>query len=322
MPKAMAPTAPWVEVWLSPHAIVMPGWVRPSSGPMPWPMPCLPVAMSRSGRPKSFVFRYMCSAISSAMGSPKGRAWSVVGMMWSSVPKVRSGMRTLSFESLSILKAWGVVTSWIRCRPIRSWVWPDGRVRTVCASHTLSSSVRAMEVLRGGYCAPSRPRALLHFQVSRADLRSGGQLLDGAAEADVGLAHEVDAVGEGHRDLQVVLDEEDRHAGLVDLGQDVADLLDQERGEALGGLVDQQQAGVAHQRPRDREHLLLAAGQEPALLRGPLPHEREVLVDALEGPRGGVARGRRPALLDPHREVVEHGEVREDAPLLRHVADP
>src|SRR2546428_13860026 len=69
-------------------------------------------------------------------------------MMWSSVPNVRSGMRTFSFSSLSIWKACGVVTSWMRCRPTRSWVWPDGSVRTVCASHTLSSSVRAMEILR------------------------------------------------------------------------------------------------------------------------------------------------------------------------------
>ena len=29
MPKASAPNAPWVEVWLSPHTTVMPGWVRP-----------------------------------------------------------------------------------------------------------------------------------------------------------------------------------------------------------------------------------------------------------------------------------------------------
>src|SRR5262245_20680004 len=65
-------------------------------------------------------------------------------MMWSSVPKVRSGMRTFSLASFSIWKACGVVTSWIRCRPISSWVCPDGSVRTECASHTLSSSVRAM----------------------------------------------------------------------------------------------------------------------------------------------------------------------------------
>ena len=29
IPKARAPNAPWVEVWLSPQTIVMPGWVRP-----------------------------------------------------------------------------------------------------------------------------------------------------------------------------------------------------------------------------------------------------------------------------------------------------
>ena len=41
IPNASAPNAPCVDVWLSPHTIVIPGWVRPSSGPitctMPWP---------------------------------------------------------------------------------------------------------------------------------------------------------------------------------------------------------------------------------------------------------------------------------------------
>src|SRR6266702_3975984 len=77
-------------------------------------------------------------------------------MMWSSVAKVRSGMRTLSFSSFSIWKACGVVTSWIRWRPIKSCVWPDGSVRTVCASHTLSSSVRAIgDSSSGRYPAPA-----------------------------------------------------------------------------------------------------------------------------------------------------------------------
>ena len=44
IPKAMAPKAPWVEVWLSPQAIVMPGWVRPSSGPITWTMPWSPLS--------------------------------------------------------------------------------------------------------------------------------------------------------------------------------------------------------------------------------------------------------------------------------------
>ena len=40
MPCASAPKAPWVEVWLSPQTIVVPGKVKPCSGPMmcttPW----------------------------------------------------------------------------------------------------------------------------------------------------------------------------------------------------------------------------------------------------------------------------------------------
>ena len=39
MPNASAPNAPWVAVCESPHTMVMPGCVRPSSGPMTWTMP-------------------------------------------------------------------------------------------------------------------------------------------------------------------------------------------------------------------------------------------------------------------------------------------
>ena len=40
IPKASAPKAPCVEVWLSPQTIVVPGSVVPCSGPIPWTMPC------------------------------------------------------------------------------------------------------------------------------------------------------------------------------------------------------------------------------------------------------------------------------------------
>ena len=39
IPNAMAPNAPCVEVWLSPQAMVMPGCVSPSSGPITWTIP-------------------------------------------------------------------------------------------------------------------------------------------------------------------------------------------------------------------------------------------------------------------------------------------
>ncbi len=73
----------------------------------------------------------MWTAISSATASANGRCWAVVGMMWSSVAKVRCGMRTGSFSSLRAWKAWGEVTSWMRWSPIRSCVCPEGSVRTV-----------------------------------------------------------------------------------------------------------------------------------------------------------------------------------------------
>ncbi|MNI83768.1 hypothetical protein D3C73_1406100 [compost metagenome] len=48
MPKASDPNAPWVEVWLSPQTMVMPGWVKPCSGAITWTMPRLSEAMSNS----------------------------------------------------------------------------------------------------------------------------------------------------------------------------------------------------------------------------------------------------------------------------------
>ena len=41
MPRASAPKAPWVEVWLSPQTMVVPGRVKPCSGPMMCTTPCL-----------------------------------------------------------------------------------------------------------------------------------------------------------------------------------------------------------------------------------------------------------------------------------------
>src|SRR6267142_367603 len=110
-------------------------------------------------------------------------------MMWSSVPKVRSGMRTLSFESRSIWKACGVVTSWIRCRPIRSCVCPDGSVRTVRASHVVPP--------RRAYAAPRQPCSLvkrsgwnvkLRFMINAALFPALETLLAVARTGSVGAA--------------------------------------------------------------------------------------------------------------------------------------
>ena len=46
IPKASAPNAPCVDVWLSPQTIVIPGCVTPSSGPMTWTIPSRPLPVA------------------------------------------------------------------------------------------------------------------------------------------------------------------------------------------------------------------------------------------------------------------------------------
>ena len=116
MPNAIAPKAPCVLVWLSPHTIVMPGWVRPSCGPTTCTMPC---SMSPSGcsrTPNSAALRRIVSIWVRDTMSAIGLSWSIVGTLWSSVASVRSGRRTVRPASRRPSKAWGEVTSWMRWR--------------------------------------------------------------------------------------------------------------------------------------------------------------------------------------------------------------
>ena len=53
MPCASAPKAPCVEVWLSPQTIVVPGSVKPCSGPTTWTMPWRLSSSSKYSTPKS-----------------------------------------------------------------------------------------------------------------------------------------------------------------------------------------------------------------------------------------------------------------------------
>ena len=112
MPTASAPNAPWVDVWLSPQTIVIPGCVRPCSGPitctMPWPGS--PIAYSRM--PNSSQFWASTCICLAEIGSRTGRWMSVVGTLWSIVATVRSGRRTVRPASRRPSNACGDVTSW------------------------------------------------------------------------------------------------------------------------------------------------------------------------------------------------------------------
>src|SRR6266566_4693124 len=68
---------------------------------------------------------------------------------------------------------------------------------------------------------------------------------------------DVGMVGDAESHMRVLLDEEHGRARSADLADDAEDLLDQQRCESKGRLIEQKQAWPCHQRPSDGEHLLL-----------------------------------------------------------------
>ena len=114
MPKASAPNAPWVLVWLSPQTIVMPGCVTPSCGPMTCTMPWPASPMECRRTPNSAQFARRVSTCVRLIGS--SITSEPVGTLWSSVASVRSGRRSGRPASRSPSKACGLVTSCTRWR--------------------------------------------------------------------------------------------------------------------------------------------------------------------------------------------------------------
>src|SRR5207244_2652529 len=87
---------------------------------------------------------------------------------------------------------------------------------------------------------------------------------------------------------------------------------------AVAWRVEQQRPGIERQRPRDREHLPLAAAQLRALARGIPPEHREDAVGERDALRGGAPARARPG---GDLDVLGHGEVGEDPAVLRRPAD-
>ena len=88
--------------------------------------------------------------------------------------------------------------------------------------------------------------------------------------------------------------------------------LHDQRRQAEAHLVDDEQAGLRRESPRHGEHLLLAAGEETGLAlreRGELGEELEHLPH------------RSPTSAAPDAEVLEHGQVEEQRPVLGHEGD-
>ncbi len=110
----------------------------------------------------------------------------------------------------------------------------------------------------------------------------------------------------------MLLDDHGGHAFAHDADEGGEEFVDDDRGEAFGGLVEQEETGVEDQGAGDGEHLLLAAGELVAHVAAAFLEAGEHGVGGLDGPGAGAGDG---------GEVLLDGEGAEDVALLRDPAD-
>ena len=137
-------------------------------------------------------------------------------------------------------------------------------------------------------------------------------------EPDLAVRHQVGAVGERDGALGALLDQQHRDAALADLGERREDDVDDLRREAERRLVEQQDIGPGDERARDRELLLLAAGERTRPAPRELLDDRELRVDRLDVLAGARARAP-PREAEP--QVLLDRQLGEDAPPLGHERD-
>ena len=104
MPNASAPSAPLVQVWLSPQITVVPGSVSPSSGPITCRIPWPSWSMSKRRMPALAVSMRMVSMTLIDHGNAPPVRPGADEITWSGVAKVRSGLRTGRPRSCSVGK--------------------------------------------------------------------------------------------------------------------------------------------------------------------------------------------------------------------------
>src|SRR6266851_1522530 len=141
-----------------------------------------------------------------------------------------------------------------------------------------------------------------------------GELRGRAGPDDAALLDDVMTVGQPDQRAHALVDHQDRLALALQPVEARPDLLADQRRQALGRLVEDQQLGIGHQRPADRQHLLLAAGELVAHVALALGEPRKKSEGALEGP--GIAARR--AVRRRRHKVLAHREIGEDLATLGH----
>ena len=142
----------------------------------------------------------------------------------------------------------------------------------------------------------------------------GGQLGGWHGAPDAAVDHDRDPFGNRGRDRNILFDEQDGDAVFPgQRGQQFLDLVDDQRREAFGRFVEDQEFGVLQKRPGDREHLLFAARKLAAAVVAALRQSGEGVVNPVDVPGAATLPGQPQMLVD--------GERRPEPAALGRIAD-
>ena len=141
----------------------------------------------------------------------------------------------------------------------------------------------------------------------------------GAGELDAADLEQIGAVDDLEHLLHVLLDDQHGQPFGADAPHQLEHLLHDQRRQAGGRLVHQQQLRLRHQRAADGAHLLLAAGERAGQLLAAVLQARE----KARRPSSSCSAKRRRAcgMKAPMRRLSSTRQPRKQPPVLRHVGD-
>src|SRR5262245_31258561 len=132
-------------------------------------------------------------------------------------------------------------------------------------------STKLIAILSESILSHDARRILSHSEIPVLDLRPLAKSLGRPGPHDAPLLEAVVGVGEPREGPDVLVDEQDRQALCLQAFDAPPDLGADQRRQSFRGLVEDEQAGIGHERAAQGQHLLLATRElapHVALARG------------------------------------------------------
>src|SRR5579883_1639134 len=145
-----------------------------------------------------------------------------------------------------------------RCRPPSRRMAQGGAKTGLCRRVSTGVVQRFCKPKVGG-SNPSPGTTASNPQIPVQHLGAAARGLRRHLLDDMAVVDDVDARGEAHRRGDVLLDDDDRLARLGEAAAGLEEVAHDDGGQALEGLVEEHDLGIADERAGDRQHLLLAA---------------------------------------------------------------